>query len=123
MIVCYDLDGTITADPKFYRAEMDGHRSAGHEVHVLSAHEEGPATNAHLLAKSSLLHDLGLGNSYDKLAVVDGPHKAIPRNKVAYMRSVGATHLVDNRKGNVRAAAKAGFTGHHSMQPKGRSHP
>lgn len=119
MIVCYDLDGTLSLDPEFYRAEMDGHRQAGHEVHVLSAVEDGPATNADLLAKSSLLHELGLANSYDKLAVVDGPHSAVPQNKVAYMRRAGATHLVDNRKANAKAAAAAGFTAHHQINPEG----
>lgn len=118
MIVAYDLDKTITADPGFYKAEMDGHRRAGHEVHVLSAVEDGEATNTDLARKSALLHELGLANCYDRLAVVNGPHKAVPQNKVAYMRAVGATHLVDNRKANVMAAAKAGFVGHHRVHPK-----
>lgn len=118
MIICYDLDDTLTADPDFYRAELDGHRAAGREVHVLSASESGTATNADLLAKSSLLHELGLARSYDRLAVVDGPHDAIPANKVAYMRAVGARHLIDNRKGNVKAAVAAGFFAHHVVNPK-----
>ena len=117
-IVCIDLDGTISRDPGYYRAEMQGHRAAGHEVHVLSAVDAGPATNGDLLAKSSLLHELGLANCYDKLAVVDGPHSAVPQNKVAYMRTVGATHLVDNRKGNVKAAVSAGFFAHRVVNPK-----
>ena len=119
MIVCIDLDKTITADPEYFRAEMDGHRAAGHRVHVLSAMEEGTANNAALLAKSSLLHELGLGNSYDRLAVVDGPHDAVPANKVEYMRAVGAGHLIDNRKDTCRAVKKAGLTAHRVMGPKG----
>lgn len=120
-IVCVDLDGTISADPEFFRAEMLGLRQRGHQVHVLSGVEHGNATAADVAAKRRELAQLGMADSYDQIAVVDGPHSKIPKHKVAYMRRVGATHLVDNRKGNCRAAIKAGFTAHHMMAPRKRS--
>jgi uncharacterized HAD superfamily protein len=111
MIVCIDLDGTITAAPDFFAAEMFGLRLMGFEVHVLSGAENGIATPADKDLKRQLRHSLGVmkGVHYDKLAVINGPHDKIPKNKVRYMQQVGATHLIDNRKGNCKAAAKAGF--------------
>ena len=127
-VVCYDLDDTLTAAPDFYRAEMAGHHLAGHGVHVLSAVEHGHATQADYDQKRDLLRGLGLAPYAHELAVVNGPHDAIPTNKIAYLKHVATTtgtpkrdvHLVDNRKANVRAAHKAGFTGHHHMHPKGK---
>ena len=121
-IICVDLDGTISVDPEFFRAEMLGLRQRGHQVHVVSGMEHGKATPADVAAKRQELAKLGMSGSYDRLVVVDGPHSKIPKHKVAYMKKVGATHLVDNRKGNCRAAVKAGFTAHHMMAPqkKGR---
>lgn len=118
MIVCVDFDGTISADPEFFRAEMAGLRSRGHQVHVLSAAQHGNATPADLDRLKKRLAALGFAGHYDAVAMVDGPHKAIPKHKVAYMRKVHATHLVDNRKGNCRAAVKAGFTAHHQILPR-----
>lgn len=120
MIVCIDYDGTISADPEFYRAEMTGLRSRGHQVHVLSAVEHGLATAADKARVRKGLLALDMADCYDALAVVNGPHKKIPAHKVAYMRHVGATHLVDNRKGNVKAAVKAGFVGHHQIPPRAK---
>ena len=46
------------------------------------------------------------------------PPKHIAAAKVAYMKGVGATHLIDNSKKNIKAARKAGFTGHWHASPK-----
>ncbi len=106
--VCIDLDGTISADPGFYRAEAAGLMAKGHEVHVLS----GNPLVQHKLAALGMVK----GRDFTCAAVV--PRKHIATAKVAYMRKVGATHLVDNRKANVKAARKAGFTAHWHRPPK-----
>lgn len=108
MIVCYDCDATITADPEFYRGEMSGLMARGHKVHVLSGNPQAQ----HVLAQLGFVKN----RDYSHVAVV--PEKGISHFKVAYMKRVGATHLVDNRRKNCVAARKAGFTAHHHMSPK-----
>lgn len=108
MISCYDMDGVITADPEFYRCEMRGLRARGHQVHILT----GNPTALHRLAEMGFVK----GREYDALGVVPRQHIAVA--KVAYMKSVGATHLVDNRRKTIRAVRKAGFTGHWHASPK-----
>lgn len=110
MIACIDLDGTLSADPSFYKAELRGLMQQGHSVHVLTG-------NPHAQDE---LHQLGVekGVHYSHLAMV--PRKHIASFKVAYMRHVGATHLIDNRKKNIRAARAAGFTGHWHASPKAK---
>lgn len=107
MKVAVDLDGTLTADPEFYRGELRGLMDAGHEVHVLTGNPDA----------AQVLGQLGFvkGRHYSHLAVV--PQKHIASVKVAYMRQVGAAHLIDNRKQNIQAARKAGFTVHWHRGP------
>ena len=50
-IVCIDLDGTVNADPSFYKGEMRGLMSEGHEVHVLT----GNLTAEHALAQIGMV--------------------------------------------------------------------
>jgi len=108
VIVAMDMDGTIGADPEYYRSEMRGLMDRGHQVHVLTGNPQAQ----HALAQLGMVK----GRDFTHVAVV--PEKHISRFKVAYMRHVGATHLVDNRRKNVKAAQKAGFTAHHHMSPK-----
>lgn len=103
-----DFDGTISADPEFYRAEMRGLMDRGHEVHVVT----GNRTAEHDLAQ------LGMVKGRDFTRVVVIPKKRIASTKVAYMRHVGATHIIDNRGKTCRKAVKAGFTAHHHKHPK-----
>lgn len=110
MIVCADLDGTISADPDFYRAEMRGLMQSGHEVHVLTGN---PEAHKELGQLGMLRH-----REFTHVAVI--PRKHIAAIKVAYMRQVGATHLIDNSRANVKAARKAGFTGHWHASPKAK---
>lgn len=107
MKVATDLDGTISADPAFYRAELAGLMQKGHEVHVVTGNAHG----------EQALRDLGFmkGRDYTTCSVV--PLKHIASAKVAFMKSIGATHLIDNRKKNIRKAVKAGFTAHHHLPP------
>lgn len=107
MRTAIDLDGTITADPDFYRAEMQGLMARGHEVHVLT----GNTLGEHKLAQLGLVK----GRDFTVCAVV--PRKHIASAKVAYMQSAGITHLTDNRRKNCVVARKAGITVHHHMKP------
>lgn len=108
MIVCIDLDGTASADPAFYAAETRGLMQAGHQVHFLTGNEHAART----------LDGLGFraGQNYTK--VVTAPRHGIGRFKVAYMKAVGATQLIDNRKKTIRLVRKAGLTGHWHASPK-----
>lgn len=108
MICCVDLDGTVSADPEFYRSEMRGLMDRGHAVHVLTGNPKAEQE----------LSELGMekGRDYTRCAIV--PRTGIAAFKVAYMKQVGATHLIDNSRKNVKAARKAGFTGHWHAGPK-----
>lgn len=108
MIVCVDLDQTVSADPQFYRGELEGLRRHGAQVFILTGNPKA----------ADELSQLGFakGREYDGLVQV--PRKHIAKSKVAVMRQLGATHLIDNRAKNIKTAAKAGFTGHHHVNPK-----
>lgn len=108
MIVAVDLDNTISADPEFYHSEMRGLMKRGHQVHVVSGNPEA----------EKVLGELGMLKGRDFTRCVRVPKKGIARFKVAYMRHVGATHLIDNSKKNIRAVRRAGFTGHWHASPK-----
>lgn len=111
MKVVMDLDGTINADPEFYRSEMAGLMQRGHEVHVVTGNPQAHQTLAQL--------GMVKGRDFTHVAVV--PRKHIGRVKVAYMKRVGATHIVDNRHKTVKRARHAGFTAHHHLHPKKES--
>jgi hypothetical protein len=121
VIVCVDLDGTISADPDFYRAAMAGLRMAGVEVHVLSGTHTDEVTPEEIAEKLALLAELGIvaGCEFDAAIAVAGPEKNVPANKVAYMRHAGASVLADNDKPNCKAARKAGFLALRHLSPKG----
>lgn len=120
MIACFDLDSTLTASPDFYRAAMQGLIAAGHKVHVLTGTHTAKITPQEMSEKHSLLAQLGFvkGRDYDQLDVVPGPESDVAENKVRYMQAVGASHLIDDRKANCKAARKAGFTAHRHLAPK-----
>ena len=106
-VVC-DLDGTLNADPELYRGELRGLMERGHEVHILT----GDPMAQHLLAQ------LGFVKNRDFTCVAVIPRKNIAATKVAYMKRVGATTMIDNRKKNIKAARRAGFTCQHHLPPK-----
>ena len=108
MIVVCDLDGTVSADPEFYRSELRGLMDRGHQVHILTGNPQAQ----HELAQ------LGMVKGRDFTHVATVPRKGISHFKTEYMRRVGATHMIDNRRKNVKAAQKAGFTAHHHMSPR-----
>ena len=114
MIACVDLDGTITDAPEFYKALMAGLRTQGWEVHVVTGlKDSSTVTPGDVTEREGRLQACGCerGVDYDKLVVVGGPKKELAGAKVNYMRHVGASTLIDNRKQNVKAAQKAGYLG------------
>lgn len=118
MLVCFDLDGTISAYPEQMCALMAGLRAAGHEVHVLSGTPHESVSPAVITSKENLLAQCGCSTCYDMLAVVANPSNDVADAKVDYMKRVGAAALVDNKKANVKAARKAGFMALHVRPPK-----
>lgn len=111
MIICFDLDGTISSAPQEMRAIMEALRGRGDEVHVLTGHKGDSVNDGVIASKLALLKSLGCEGCFDRLAVVANPKNKVARQKAHYMKSVGASMLVDNSKKNVKAAAKNGSVG------------
>lgn len=120
MIVCVDLDHTITAAPEFYKTLMASLRPEGTQVHILSGTHTTEVTPEEVTEKLALLAKLGFqkGREYDEAVAVPGPEENVPASKVAYMQHVGATALFDDRKENIQAVRKAGFIGLRHKSPK-----
>lgn len=108
MIWCIDLDGTISVYPKQFIALMGALRAKGDKVIVLTGHDAPSTTTDIVNAKIAQLKQLGF-REFDTLAVVCHPGGDVADLKVKYMRHVGATALIDNKKQNIKAAEKVGF--------------
>jgi hypothetical protein len=109
-IWCFDLHGTLDSDPSRLGAVMRGLRAQGTKVHILTGEASDTPSQAKLDADVALLESLGLGDCWDRIALVAQPDNRVADLKASYMRHVGASVLVDNLKENVSAARKAGFT-------------
>jgi hypothetical protein len=109
VLVAVDLDGTIDAFPRELQSMMSALRAAGHEVEVVSGANTDTVTQSDVDAKAELLASLGCGECYDRLVVLPGPESAVAERKTAYLRSVNASMLIDNRKENVKSATDAGI--------------
>ncbi len=108
-VVVVDLDGTLSADPSFYKALLRGLLREGYQVDVLTGNPHG----------REALAELGFTQGAEFSKVVTVPLKHIGATKVAYMRLVGATHIIDNRDKTIKLARRAGFTALHHLSPKG----
>jgi hypothetical protein len=82
--------------------------SHGYKVHVLT----GNPTPEKRLQE----FDMHQGREYTRIVTV--PRKHIGRFKVAYMKQVGAQHLMDNRLKTIKRVQKAGFVGHWRADPE-----
>lgn len=109
MVVATDLDGTLTDYAEQLKPVLDALRAAGHTVVVLSGDRREPITDADWEFKRQRLEDLGLGDSYDRLVVVEGPEGCVPQRKVLWMKQNDCTVLIDNSAANARAATAAGI--------------
>lgn len=113
MLFCFDLDGTLTNHAPVLGPVMNALQADGHTVHILSGHKGETVTKDVMDRKTSLLHSLGLGDSYSKLVVFADPKNKVAKDKAAYMARTHAVALIDNNKHNVKHAAKIGALGLH----------
>jgi hypothetical protein len=88
---------------------MSALRAAGHVVEVVTGSSGDTVTPEDAASKAQLLASLGMGECYDRLVVVPGPQSEVADRKTAYLRSVEASMLIDNRKDNCKAATAAGI--------------
>ena len=101
MLACFDIDGTLDADPTLFLSIMQAFRAAGHRVAVLTGCSSEAVTAEDVTDKETYLAQLGLGAAYDQLAVFsDPPHKA----KGEWLLEHNADILFDNSKQNAREA-------------------
>lgn len=108
--VAFDLDGTVSANPSYFKAEMEGLHRAGHRVFVLTGNPRAEEE----------LSQLGFVKNQHYDGVVKVPRRHIAKAKVAVMKALGASVLVDNRFKTIRKLQKAGLTGHWVAHPKGK---
>lgn len=108
-IWCFDLNNTITDWAVALCAMMCALRNDGYRVIVLTGQAADTITPEIIDAKLGELRKFGAQHCYDQLVVCAAPDGDVSDQKVAYMRSVGATGLVDNDKRNIKKAKKAGF--------------
>ena len=109
MVFGVDLDGTLDSYPRQLQTIMAALREAGHTVNVVTGSPNPAVDQAEWQAKADQLTELGLADCYDELVVVAGPENSIPQRKVLYLRSVGASVLVDNAEATARFASAAGL--------------
>jgi hypothetical protein len=88
---------------------MSALHAAGHTVIVITGSDHETVAPVDVEGKAQLLASLGCGECYDTLVVLPGPEPDIADRKTAYLRSVGADILIDNRKDNCKAATNAGI--------------
>ena len=102
MLVAFDIDGTIDADPPVFLSLMQALRAAGSTV-VITTGIAGPTVVPQdITDKATYLQALGFGQAYDQLVVLPEPHD---ENKAAWLKANNADLLVDNDKENAKAAA------------------
>jgi|HubBroStandDraft_6_1064221.scaffolds.fasta_scaffold03839_3 hypothetical protein len=109
MIVAVDLDGTADAFPRELQSLMSAMQAAGHTVIVVTGTDTATIDPAEVDGKTQLLASLGMGQCYQTLVVIPGPEDEVADRKAAYLQSVNASVLIDNRKANCKAATKAGI--------------
>lgn len=98
-----DLDSTITAAPKMFKALAEAVRADKGTVHVITGHDdnEGPITPKHYQDVKEILDNLGV--PYDIIYIAPEP---LPANKAAYCKKVGIDFFIDDNKKNVKAVRK-----------------
>ena len=101
MLVAFDIDGTLDANPPIYLSLMQALRAAGQRVVVVTGCSNAKVEPQDILAKTEYLQNLGLGEAYDQLVVLADP---APENKAAWLKANHADLLVDNAVANVKAA-------------------
>lgn len=111
MRIAVDLDGTISADPAFFRRMLRDWMEGDDQVFILTGNPEGDKE----------LAQLGFIKGRDYTSCVVVPRRKIARFKLEFMRQAGISHLIDNRDKTVKKIQKAGLTALHYMAPDAKS--
>ena len=101
LLVAFDVDGTIDANPPVYLALMQALRTAGNRVVILSGSSGPTATLEDMEQKKTYLTSLGLDQAYDQLVVLGDPTDEL---KAQWLADNGADLFIDNAVKNIKAA-------------------
>jgi hypothetical protein len=88
---------------------MRAYRKCGVSVVIISGTSTSTVTQADVGQKQTLIENLGLSKSYDKLVVVQGPEPKIAARKARYLSQQGCDILIDNSTDNARACRAVGI--------------
>jgi hydroxymethylpyrimidine pyrophosphatase-like HAD family hydrolase len=102
MLVAFDIDGTLDANPPVFLSLMQALRAAGHRVAVLTGCSGPKVTPENIVGKEEYLQKLGFGAAYDQLVVFPDPPA---ERKAEWLKTNKADVLIDNSIENVKAAA------------------
>lgn len=105
MRAAFDIDGSIDAAPKQFASLMQALKAAGHWVTVLTGSPVDPIPDTIWQEKANYLNELGCGECWDDLVVVSAPFDV---SKAAWLADNDVDTLIDNDKGNCKAAVAAG---------------
>ena len=108
MRIAVDIDGTIDANPDEMRSIMGSLMAAGHTVTVLTGTSDEVATETDWQNKYDYLKSLGCGAVWDTLCVVGHEVGDLDAQKAKWCAENGIDVLIDNDKGNAKAAIAAG---------------
>jgi hypothetical protein len=104
MVVGFDLDGTIDADPLTMGSLMAALHAAGHLVAVLTgASSGGTPTSQEVEDKAEYLNELGVGSSWDILVVFPDPPQ---KPKAKWCKKNDVSLLIDNNVKNAQVSSK-----------------
>ena len=108
MRIAVDIDGTIDANPDEMRSIMGSLMAAGHHVIVLTGTSDRVATQVDWDDKFDYLRSLGCGAVWDQLVVVPHGKGEVADVKAQWCKDNGVDVMIDNDKGNAKAAIDAG---------------
>ncbi len=101
MLVAFDIDGTVDANPPIYLSLMQALRAAGQRVVILTGCGAEKPELQDIADKEDYLQHLGLGAAYDQLVVFGDPTADL---KAEWLKANHADLLIDNSKTNAKAA-------------------
>lgn len=101
MVFCFDVDGTITANPSVFRAIMASLMAVGHKVYPLTGSlERGSVTHQDLLRYRT--HQLGMlgivkGKHYTEISIAIGnTFEDVAQIKGQFCKEVGSSLMVED---------------------------
>jgi phosphoserine phosphatase len=100
VLIAFDLDGTLSADPSLVKLMKDL-KGRGNKVVVLTGSHICPVTKAEKKMKKDELNALGLKGVYDKLKVYPNPPG---KAKAEWCKKHDVSILIDNSLSNAQLA-------------------